>query len=87
MKKAMTTQCFMCQSHVPFGNGNYQAKRILPWDIMVCDTCRQGNWDGIVPSSYPHFVKHLQDCGLSFELNKKGWIEWPSVTLVRGPSN
>jgi len=71
------SQCFLCRRAFPFGPGRYAGKPIRAWDIMVCDTCLNGNWDGIVPSTYPHLIEYLKSRGIAVVLNAKGWLDWP----------
>ena len=84
MPKGPTTEhgimieCFLCRSKFPFGPHTYNGSKIRAWGIMVCDTCRRSNWDGVVPSNYPHLVDYLQSQGLDIPLNDNGWISIPN---------
>ena len=69
--------CFLCRRQFQFGPHRYAGKPIKPWDVMVCETCLKGNWDGIVPTTYPHLVEHLKSRGMPVTLNANGWIDWP----------
>lgn len=77
MPETITYDCFLCRRDFKFGHGSYNGKYIKPWDIMVCDGCFGGNWDGIVPSTYPHLITHLKNKGIEPRLNAKGWLPWP----------
>src|SRR5262245_55324488 len=35
--------CFLCGLSFQFGPNIYDGKRIVDWDIMVCDGCFRGN--------------------------------------------
>jgi len=70
--------CFLCSRAFQFGPHRYEGRRILAWDIMVCDTCYGGNHDGIVPTSYPHLVPHLEARGIQVVLNTRGWLPFPA---------
>jgi len=72
-----TIPCFLCGNHFQFGPHAYHGRRIPDWDIMVCNTCYNANWDGIVPNSYPRLMPYLESLGFNVQLNKKGWIDWP----------
>jgi hypothetical protein len=70
--------CFLCSFPFQFGPHVYDGKFIPGWDVMVCDGCYRGNWDGIVPSTRPHVVPYLQSKGIEVRYNAKGWIDWPT---------
>ena len=70
-------ECFLCKQSFQFGPHIYDGKRIPGWDVMVCRGCYAANWDGIVPSTYPHLIPYLESRGASVALNEKGWIPWP----------
>jgi hypothetical protein len=70
-------KCFLCRREVQFGPHVYNGKTIPPWDIFVCDTCYQANWDGIVPGTFPHLIAHLKSKSIEIRPNKRGWIDWP----------
>jgi hypothetical protein len=76
--------CFLCKQSFQFGPHVYDGRRILEWDVMVCRTCYSGNWDGIVPETYPHLIPYLQARGVEVTLNAKGWIDWPKLTRSSG---
>lgn len=75
---AIFCDCFLCRQPFRFGPHEYRGRRIPPWDIMVCEICFQGNWDGIVPTTHPHLLEHLKVRGIKVGLNAKGWIDWPA---------
>jgi hypothetical protein len=70
--------CFLCKREFQFGPHRYDGRRIPTWDIMVCDTCYQGNHDGIVPNTYPHLPEYLRSLAITIQTNDKGWIPFPS---------
>lgn len=74
---ALTYDCFLCGRKFQFSKGRYDGLYIRAWEIMVCRACHAGNWDGIVPSTYPHLIKHLREKGVDTPLNGRGWIPWP----------
>jgi hypothetical protein len=49
----------LCKRPFEFGQLRAEGRRIHEWEIMVCQSCRIGNWDGIPPLSYPHLIEHL----------------------------
>src|SRR5262245_27345627 len=71
-------KCFLCDMPFQFGPHVYGGRRIPEWDIMVCNGCYQGNWDGIVPARRSHLVPYLQSKGIEVKYNAQGWINWPS---------
>jgi hypothetical protein len=73
-----SVQCFLCKQSFQFGPHRYAGNRIPAWDMMVCDVCRNSNWDGIVPSSHPDLLPCLESKGIKVRTNSKGWIDLPN---------
>ena len=69
--------CFLCERPFQFGPHLYRGRLVRAWDIMVCDSCVRGNWDGVVPSMRPHLVPYLESKGVEGLFNEKGWINIP----------
>jgi len=74
----MRVHCFLCKRPFEFGPLRAEGRRIHEWEIMVCRSCRIGNWDGIPPLSYPHLIEHLRAKDLEIKLNRVGRLSWPS---------
>lgn len=73
-----TANCCLCQKPFQFGSGVYHGRRIPKWEgLMVCNPCDNANNNGVVPSSYPHFVALLAELGIKPELNAQGWTVLP----------
>jgi hypothetical protein len=71
--------CFLCRSSFQFGPHRYDGKPVNAWGIVVCLRCKSANWDGIVPTTYPHLIAHLNEKRIEPEINVKGWICWPTA--------
>lgn len=72
-------ECFMCQRPKQCGGGIWEAHYVPSWQLLLCNSCRLANHDGIVPMS-PHgqrLVTHLQAHAISIGLNSRGWIAIP----------
>ena len=69
--------CFMCKRHVQVGPHRYEGRNVPAWGVFICDKCKSGNWDGIVPASYPHLIEHLKSKRIEIVLNAKGWLDIP----------
>jgi hypothetical protein len=69
--------CFVCKAAFQFGPHAYRGRRVPAWNMMVCNDCYDGNWDGIVPAVRPHLIPYLESLGLTVKHNAKGWIDWP----------
>jgi|WetSurMetagenome_2_1015567.scaffolds.fasta_scaffold524009_1 hypothetical protein len=75
---AVICKCFLCRSDFQFGPHAYRGRPIPAWGgIMVCDGCESANWDGIVPTTYPHLKAHLQQIGVTPVMNENGWLPIP----------
>ena len=68
--------CFLCQGS-QFGPHAYNGRWIRAWNIVVCNGCLDGNYDGIVPGTYPHLLDYLKARGIEPQYNDQGWIRWP----------
>jgi hypothetical protein len=73
----MADVCILCAG--PFTD----KRRPIPlsgWDVEVCESCREWNWDGVVPGTPmgTRLIRHLQERGIEPRLNANGWIEWPN---------
>jgi hypothetical protein len=74
-----SANCYLCSRDFHFGNGRYYGRWISKWEISICQTCLNGNWDGIVLAG-PHskLRKHLEQKGIEITLNENGWLPIPS---------
>ncbi len=67
--------CFMCGSQFQMGEHIYDGKYIRRYDITVCMTCWDGNWDGWAPHYETRLIAHLENEGIPIpERNEKGWL-------------
>lgn len=71
------TECFMCKRDVQAGPHRFEGRNVPAWGIFICHGCRDGNWDGIVPATYPHLIDHLKSKGIKIVLNASGWLDIP----------
>jgi hypothetical protein len=70
--------CALCKRSFQFGPHRYDGRKVQAWDVMLCSTCVSGNWDGIVPGSWPGFIKDLEARGIAIKLNDQGWLPIPA---------
>ena len=76
--EAFMQTCFLCRHQFQEGMHVYEGRPVHAWGgVMVCNQCASSNWDGLVPSQYPHLVAHLKDKGLPVDLNANGFIRMP----------
>ncbi len=52
-------KCFLCNQAFEFGPRVFGGRRIPEWDLMVCMSCHESNWDGIIPEARPTLVPYL----------------------------
>jgi hypothetical protein len=69
--------CFLCKKSFEFGSDVYRGRQIPVWNIMVCNDCREGNWDGIAPETHPDLISYLKSRNIEATLNVMDLIEWP----------
>ena len=66
--------CEMCGSLVQFGPHTYNGNQIAKYDLFVCRSCYDGNWDGWAPHLEKALEDHLISKGIPLpERNDKGW--------------
>ena len=72
-------QCFVCDQMFEFGDrpGVYKGKPVQGWGVMICNGCRDGNRDGLVPT--PERMKKLAEKGIDAKYNEKDWIIIPPM--------
>jgi len=67
--------CFMCGSQFQMGEHIYDGKYIRRYDIVVCMSCWDGNWDGCTLDYETHLITHLEKEGIPIpERNEKGLL-------------
>lgn len=72
-------ECFLCQRPKQCGGGIWEAHYVPSWHLLLCNSCRSANHDGIVPTSThgQRLVEHLRARDITIELNSRGWIPIP----------
>jgi hypothetical protein len=77
---AIIADCFLCQQGRRCGPHVYEGRNVPSWDVWICNTCRSGNWDGIVINSNhgQRLVEHLKSKGIKIEPNAKGHLPIPN---------
>lgn len=56
-------KCHTCDSEFKFGPHEYRGRKILLYDIMVCSSCFQANWDGWQPRLESRVTARLLEQG------------------------
>ena len=68
-------KCFICDKQFQFGNHHYEGHPSPKYDIMVCNSCWQGNWDGWASQYEEKLLSHLKNNNLPEpQRNSKGWL-------------
>ncbi len=71
----MMFSCFFCGGRFRFGNHIYNGQHIARYQVTVCRSCYDGNWDGWAPRYETRLIAHLQDKAISVPArNAKGWL-------------
>jgi len=67
--------CDLCGSSYQHGPHRYEGHKSYLYEIMVCDSCWQSNWDGWGPEFEKKLLSLLEDKGLPVpERNEKGYL-------------
>jgi hypothetical protein len=68
-------KCATCGQEYQMGPHQYDGKHVSLYQITVCTTCYEGNWDGWAPHYEERLIAHLKDKGLPIpRRNDKGWL-------------
>jgi hypothetical protein len=66
--------CQMCGAEYHMGAHRYDGKHIPRYNLDVCKSCYESNWDGWAPHYESKLVEHLRKQNLPLpERNEKGW--------------
>jgi hypothetical protein len=52
-------RCFLCRSEFRFSEHIYGGEFVPGWDVMICQTCLDGNHDGVRLVLYHGLVRTL----------------------------
>jgi hypothetical protein len=63
-KEKFMCNCGICGSVFQFGPHIYNGKHIAGYQLTVCNSCWQGNWDGWNPTSEKTLIAHLNSKGI-----------------------
>lgn len=67
--------CDLCGKHVRHSHHHYEGRVIPRYQLFVCKTCYEGNWDGWGPAHEPVLIDHLAKKGLPMPArNEKGYF-------------
>jgi len=68
-------KCELCASSYQMGRHIYDGKHIPLYNLGVCKTCYEGNWDGWAPDAEVKILAHLKEKGLPVPTrNTKGLL-------------
>ncbi len=73
--------CDLCRGEFQFGPHRYAGRKVVMWDIRICDTCDSMNWDGLDPHRHPELMRRLTEQGVPLRRLPGGFVEIPA----RGP--
>lgn len=67
--------CPLCRSKFQHGPHKYVGHFMKKYDIMVCNSCWVGNWNGWASIYEEILINHLKEKVLPIpERNEKGWL-------------
>ena len=73
----MIADCILCGGLIADKPHEHHWKHIPQWNVTICETCKKGNWDGIVLEQHPRLIAHLKSIGIEIKYNAKGWVDIP----------
>ena len=57
--------CDLCGSQYQHGPHRYEGHNLKRYEMMVCDTCWQSNWDGWAPQYENRIIEHTKSKGMT----------------------
>ena len=67
--------CQMCGREFQFGHHIYDGKFIPAYQLHVCQTCFEGNWDGWAPHHESRLIARLKAKGIEVpKRNREGYL-------------
>ena len=74
MEKIMKP-CDLCDHSFQFGPQRYEGQYLNHYEMLLCEGCYKGNWDGFAPHYEEKIKAHLNSKGIPLpERNEKGWF-------------
>lgn len=74
-KNPFMETCFFCERKFQFGEHVYAGKWLKEFGIIICNICKDMNWDGLSSGYEQKFLGHLQENGLlEPDRNDKGLL-------------
>ena len=61
----MMISCDLCRGGFQFGPHRYAGRKVVAWDVLICDTCHSMNWDGLDPHRHPELMRRLREQGVT----------------------
>jgi hypothetical protein len=71
------TMCFLCGRQLLGRAHHHDGQYIAKWNVDVCESCFEVNYQGIALSMHPRLAAHLDQLGVKVELNSAGRADWP----------
>jgi len=71
--------CFVCDQMFEFGNrpGVYNGKPVQGWGVMICNRCKDSNWDGL--RAYARAYEKIRREGNRGQIQREGLDRYPSL--------
>jgi hypothetical protein len=67
--------CFVCKRQFQYSHGIYAGTLIPNYQIIVCKSCYESNWDGWTSPNMEKIIEHLKENNLAIpKMNSKGWL-------------
>ncbi len=70
--------CELCGREFQFGPHRYAGRKVVSWNIMICETCDQMNHDGLDPHRHPELMRRLQAERVALRRLPGGFIAIPA---------
>lgn len=66
--------CNLCGRAARMDKHLYDGRTLPHYEMFVCNSCFESNWDGLAAHFEPAFVQHLNDRNIPLpQRNEKGW--------------
>jgi hypothetical protein len=69
--------CDLCGDEFQFGPHRYAGRKVVAWNVMICEMCDSMNHDGLDPGRHVILMRRLKEGGTPLRELQGGFIAIP----------
>lgn len=70
--------CGFCHKEFQYGPHRYAGRKIVAWNVLICETCDDMNHDGLDPHRHMKLVQRLKGEGVHLDWLDGGFLAIPA---------